>query len=170
MPSKKFIQLFLIFFLSAVLCFSAGEDKIKPKKLLKKISEEILGKSLIRKDLLFEKGENLSPPIRSIFSPRKRRKSEAEFLPGEVQKKGEGVGSESGEKALVVMPHIRYIGYINSGHRTVALIIFEEEALAVEEGEMVSEEIRVGKVSPREIEIIGPDSRKWKYLLEGEEE
>jgi hypothetical protein len=170
MAFNKFFKHFLVLILSVTFCFVVGEGKIEIDKLLKKISEEIMGKSLIRKDLLDEKTKNLNPPIRNIFSPRKVRTSEAGLLPGEVEGDLGETGTRPGEKGLDVMPNIRYIGYIESGHRIVALIIFEEEALAVEEGEMISQDVRVGKVTPEEIELIGPDSKKRKYSLEGEEE
>ena len=72
--------------------------------------------------------------------------------------------------ALEIIPDIRYIGYITSSHKIVALIIFEGEALAVEEGEKISSDIKIGKISLKEIEIIGPESKKRKYSIEGEEE
>jgi len=170
MPFKKFFQLFLIFILGITFCSELGEAKIEIDKLLNKISEEIMGKSLIRKDLLYEKRRNLNPPIRNIFSPQRIRAPESGLLPGEVEGDPGETGTKPGEKALDVMANIRYIGYIQSGHRIVALIIFEEEALAVEEGEMISQDVRVGKVTPEEIELMGPDSKKRNYSLEGEEE
>jgi len=65
---------------------------------------------------------------------------------------------------------LRYIGYVKSGQKIIALIFFEGEALAVEESEMISAGIRVGKVTSEEIELIDASSQKWKYSLEGEEE
>jgi hypothetical protein len=35
---------------------------------------------------------------------------------------------------------------------------------------MIRVGIRIGKVTSEEIELIGADSQKWKYSLEGEEE
>lgn len=61
----------------------------------------------------------------------------------------------------------RYIGYIVFGEKIVALIIIDGNALAVEKGEMISEGVKVGEITPEEIEIMGPDSEKRKYSLEG---
>ena len=63
--------------------------------------------------------------------------------------------------------NIRYIGYIVSDEKIVALIIFDGNTLAVEKGEMINKKVKVGKITPEEIEFIGPDSEKRKYSLEG---
>jgi len=65
---------------------------------------------------------------------------------------------------------LKYIGFVKSGQKIIALVILEGEALAVIENEMIGEEIRVGKVTSEEIELIGANSQKWIYSLEGEEE
>lgn len=169
MQAKKFMTIFLIIFLSAVLCFAQKGEKNKEEKILKKISGEIQGKSFIRKDLLSERKEKLKPPKRNIFSPRKRSNPKVELSPEEVQRKLEEIALRPEENHTEIFLDISYIGYINSGHKIIALIIFEEEALAVEEGEVISPEVKVGKVSTKKIEIIGPDSKKREFYLEGEE-
>jgi len=64
--------------------------------------------------------------------------------------------------------NIRYIGYVISADKMVALIVFEGNALAVERGELISEGVKIGKITPEEIEIVGSDSQKRRYYLEGE--
>ncbi|MCK4364290.1 MAG: hypothetical protein KAW85_05775, partial [Candidatus Aminicenantes bacterium] len=64
--------------------------------------------------------------------------------------------------------NIRYIGYVISDDKMVALIVFEGDALAVESGEVISEGVKIGKITPEEIEIVGSDSQKRRYYLEGE--
>jgi|GEM_PF-881327 len=169
MLSKKIIKLFLIIFLGAVFCSVPIEGKTELEKFLKKISEEILGKNLVRKDLLFEKSERLNPPKRNIFSPLKKRKSGAGPVSEEVEGEFRKGASKSKMNALEIIPDIRYIGYITSSHKIVALIIFEGEALAVEEREKISSDIKIGKISLKEIEIIDSESKIRKYSLEGEE-
>jgi hypothetical protein len=156
--------------LSIAFCSALGEAKIEIDKLLNKISQAIMGKSLIRKDLLYEKRTNLSPPVRNIFSPQRTRGPESGLSPEEIEGGAGEIESESGERALDGMPDIRYIGYVHSGHKIVGLIIYEEEALAVEEGEIISQDLRIGKVTAEEIELIGPNSQRRKYSLEGEQE
>ena len=40
----------------------------------------------------------------------------------------------------------------------------------VQQGEMITQEIKIGKISPKELEIQGPNSKIWKFSLEGGEE
>lgn len=169
MQAKKFTAIFMIIFLGAVLCFAQKEEKRKEEETAKKISDATQVKSLIMKDLLSEKKEKLRPPKRNIFSPRMRSNPEVKLSPEEVQRKLEEVALKSEENPPEIFLDISYIGYINSGHKIIALIIFEEEAIAVEEGEVISLDVKVGKVSTKKIEIIGPDSKKREFRLEGEE-
>ena len=66
--------------------------------------------------------------------------------------------------------NIRYIGHIRSGQKIVALIVYEDTAIAVEKGEMISEGVQIGDVTSEYVEIVGPDSVRRKYTLEGEKE
>ena len=170
---RKYLSFFLVLLLSTGLCLIARGDKEEVKEAVKKNSGDVPGKSLIRKDLLFEKREKLSQPRRNIFSPLAERQTQAETLSQEL-----GIGQEassqsredSGAYSDEAKPDLRYLGYVKSGQKIIALVIFEGEALAVVEGEMISGEIRIGKVTPEEVELIGASSQKWKYSLEGEEE
>ena len=74
------------------------------------------------------------------------------------------------EWASLLDLNIRYIGYIVSDEKIVALIIFDGNALAVEKGEMINKKVKVGEITPEEIEFMGPDSEKRKYSLEGVKE
>lgn len=136
-------------------------DKEKPK------AKAI--KSLIRKELLFAERKKLKPPRRNIFSPLsseiREEGSPLLGLPQPLQQAGADSKDEVHSSSL----NLRYIGYIDSGQRIVALIVFEGQALAVEEGEKISEQLQVGKISTKEIEIIGPGEAKTRYSLEGEE-
>lgn len=64
--------------------------------------------------------------------------------------------------------NLRYIGFIRSSRKVIGLIILEGQVMAVAEGEVVSEGIRIGKVTAQEIEVIMPDSTTRKFPLEGE--
>lgn len=168
MQAKKFFAVFLIIFLGAFFCFTQEREKSKGEKFLKETSGEIQGKSLIRMDLLREKKEEPKSPKRNIFSPRSRYSPEVEPSPEVVRKKLEEIVSKVEENSPEILLELTYIGYINSGHKIIALIIFEEETLAVEEGEMIGQDIKVGKVSPQKIEIVGPDSKTREFSLEGD--
>jgi hypothetical protein len=126
-------------------------------------------KSLIRLDLLRLQRTEARLPKRNIFAPR------SHSSPPLSLKGQEGIGPEAAEtlsgkqqERPAFNVNLRYIGYIESPGRMIALIILEGQALAVAEGEVVSEGIRIGKISPTEIEIIMPDSTNRKFSLEGE--
>ncbi len=126
-------------------------------------------KSLIRKDLLRTHGTETGVPKRNIFAPR------SHASPPLSLKAQESIGPEAAEKLPgkdeeqpAFNVNLRYVGYIESPGRMIALIILEGQALAVAEGEVVSEGIKIGKISPTEIEIIMPDSTTRKFSLEGE--
>jgi Tfp pilus assembly protein PilP len=63
---------------------------------------------------------------------------------------------------------VRYIGYIQARQKIIALILFEEKATTVEEGDMLGELGRVIKVTSGELEIQGPDGKSQRFALEGE--
>jgi len=169
---KKCLLFFLVV-LVAGLGMVAKEVKVEVKQAAEKISERVQGKSLIRKDLLFEEREKLGPPTRNIFSAFSGRSPQTESLPEEA-----GISPKSPLLSRVDSdghseedkPYLKYIGFVKSGQKIIALVILEGEALAVIENEMIGEEIRVGKVTSEEIELIGANSQKWIYSLEGEEE
>jgi len=170
---RKYLPFFPVLLLSAGLCLTARGETGELKEVVKKNSGDVARKSLIRKDLLFEKREKLSPPRRNIFSALAERQTQAGTLSQEVGI-GQEASSQSREDSEVYSDEakldLRYLGYIKSGQKIIALVIFEGEALAVVEGEMISGGIRIGKVTPEEVEVIGASSQKWKYSLEGEEE
>jgi Tfp pilus assembly protein PilP len=64
--------------------------------------------------------------------------------------------------------NIRYMGYVKSGSKITALIVFQGEALAVEKGEMIALELQVVEITTEEIEVIGPDRQLLKFPLEGD--
>jgi len=132
-------------------------------------------KSFIRKDLLRLRPAESGLPRRNIFSPQSSSgpfSSSLLLVPGEAR---EGPGQDEGapqsgqkQEAAGFAFNLRYMGYIESARRTIALIFLEGQALAVAEGEVIREGIRVGKISPAEIEILLPDSTARKFAIEGE--
>ena len=63
---------------------------------------------------------------------------------------------------------IRFIGYVKSGPKITALILFEGEALAVDVGEEIAEGVSISKITLEDITVIGPDQEPRKFPLEGE--
>ena len=131
------------------------------------------GQSLIRKDLLKEKPGEIGPPRRDIFSPR------TAFAPPGISPPGEPPGGriadaekpetppalESAEPSL----DLSYIGYVQSAHKMIALVILEGQAMAVSEGEEVLPGVKVEKVTPDRIDLIGPDAKRSSFPRQGEQ-
>ncbi|NIM90980.1 MAG: hypothetical protein GTO17_08535 [Candidatus Aminicenantes bacterium] len=172
MHFKKFLSLSLVFLWIGICLVTRGQE-VEVKQAAKKIADDAAGKNLIRKDLLFEKEERLRRPRRNIFSPQAVSKIQAESPPEDAETSQKlpslsSEGSVGGSEGI--KPDLRYLGYVKSGQKITALVFFEGEALVVVEDEMIRVGIRIGKVTSEEIELIGADSQKWKYSLEGEEE
>lgn len=165
MRVEKRVSGFLIFFFCVAFWMVIGEEKISKEK-----PESKAEKSLIRKDLLYVERKELKPPRRNIFSLQSSGIREEESEAFEVPQGPQEAGTDSENEAPLSSFSLRYIGYIDSGQRIVALIIFEGQAVAVEKGERISEQLQVGKITTKEIEIIGPGAEKRTYSLEGEEE
>jgi len=165
MNAKEITSAFFILSLSIGLSIWAGEEKLQ-KKGLEKSGE----KSLIRKDLLLREKMVLGSPVRNIFTLRRSVSREIERNPVEVkQNQQQNPTFPNKYEASSSLPvNIKYIGYVISDEKMVALIVFEENALAVESGEVISEGVKIGKITPEEIEIVGSDSQKRRYYLEGE--
>jgi hypothetical protein len=163
--------LFCLFTISALFSQAAGQAEVP-------ISSEGKKSSLIRMDLLRLSQEAGKPFRRNIFAPGQaagfpshsiapvsqvspERQMSAEFQPREEEARPEVV-------APAFNVNLRYVGFIVSARRLIALVILEGQALAVAEGEVVSEGVRIGKISVDEIEVILPDSSTRKFPLEGE--
>jgi hypothetical protein len=161
----------LIFVLAAGLCPAQAPTEPAPKK---EAAKEV--KSLLRKDLLQIKKRDAAPPMRNIFAPRAgSNRSGNVALPGsplpavDFPAVDESAATdETAEAPPVLTIDLRYIGFIESPRRLVALVLFEGLAIAVVEGDVVGEGIRIGKVTSRQIEVILPDSSKRTFSLEGE--
>jgi hypothetical protein len=160
---------FFILFLSAGLCLWAGEEKLQKQGL-----ETGGEKSLIRKDLLLREKTELGNPVRNIFalsrsSNREIQGNEANLQPSQHQGQHQDPALPNKYEASSSLPvNIRYIGYVISADKIVALIVFEGNALAVENGELISDGVKIGKITAEEIEIVGSGSQKRRYYLEGE--
>lgn len=164
MKAKKIVPASLIVLLCTSFWLGAQKENAK-----KKSDPEKGVISLIKKDLLFKKRKKLDPPRRNIFSTRRSEIRNTKVDPVVPERDTQELKALIAERISSRLLNIRYVGYIVSGERIVALIFFEENVLAVEEGEVIAEGVEVEKITPVEIEIIGPDSKKRKYPLEGED-
>ena len=163
MKVKRGMVVVLIAFLPFVFCLGGIEEKKADEK------PEIKGKkSLIRKDLLTIKKDAPKRPRRNIFSPRGIVVTEEDVSSLISPRDFEEQDAATGEEMPFTEMSLRYIGYVDTGERIVALVIFEGEAVAVEEGEMISEQYKVGKVTRDKLNIIGPGGEIKEFPLEGE--
>jgi hypothetical protein len=138
--------------------------------------EEAVKSSYIRKDLLQIPAaeEDLQTPLRNIFSPRRPGSPGMGREYGGVSPDNPGMETadeepDAEEEDFSDVIDIRYIGYIRSQARTVALIFLDGEAMAIKAGEIVGEDVRILKISPTELEYAGPDSLTKSVSLEGED-
>ncbi|MBC8358226.1 MAG: hypothetical protein ISS41_03605 [Candidatus Aminicenantes bacterium] len=165
MKTKKIVSAFFLLFLGVFLANGEGQEK------LQKIEAGEKGtKSLIRKELLLKKKIKLEPPQRNIFSVHKTDRQEKREDISRPQQNPSGNPAFSREAPSPGQLQIRYVGYVISGEKVIALIIFRGNTLAVEKGEMISEGVKVGEITSAAIEIVSSNSEKRKFPLEGEKE
>jgi len=127
--------------------------------------------SLIRKDLLTPDIKKLDPPKRNIFTPNSAGWQELDEFEGMNER--QQAGQQNIEALEAGLPFVRalglrYIGYVKSGHKITALILFEGEALAVDVGEEIAEGVSISKITLEDITVTGPDQEPRKFPLEGE--
>ena len=165
MKAKDIRSAFFILFLSIGLSVWAGGGTLQKKGL-----ETGGKKSLIRKGLLLREKIELGNPVRNIFTLRRSAGRTIERNPVKPQQNQQRNPTipNNYEASSSLPVNIRYIGYVISDEKMVGLIVFEGNALAVENGEVISEGVKIGKITTEMIEIIGSDSQKRRYQLEGE--
>jgi hypothetical protein len=158
--------LVLLFVAFAAISLQAHIRQETPKK--EKNGEANPRVSFIRMELLRAEKKPLPPAPRSIFTAK--RSGINNFDPEKLQEEIERIEGTGGIQRQQSGEYLdlRYIGYVRSGTKIVALVIFQGEALAVAEGEMIVEGITVKKIGLEEIEVIGPDSKPSMFSLEGE--
>ena len=168
--TKQPVAVFILV-LVAVLCPARTQTHPATKTA---VDKEV--KSLLRKDLLQAKKQEATPPKRNIFAPQAGfSRSGAVALPGrplppvDFQAADElAAGDETAGAPPVITVNLRYLGFIESPRRLVGLINFEGRAMAVVEGDVVGDGIRIGKVTREQIEVVLPDSSTRTFPLEGE--
>ncbi len=157
--------LFVVLLLSFGLALWAGAQTPQEKETEKK---QI--KSLIRKELLQKGKQKLGPSRRNVFSLRMPSRVDPGKAPVNFEPNPQRVERIRSKEAPGMPLLIRYIGHIKSDSKITGLIIFEGSALAVVNEEMIGEGVKIVEITPEYIEVIGPDSVRRKYTLEGEKE
>jgi len=168
MKAKTWELVSAILFLAVLVCAETRQEAQEPT------SRKVKGQtSLVRKDLLQPTQKQLSPPQRNIFTRQRISPSRegSEYL-GADQKLSPGgtpfqAGSENQNAEISI--DVKYIGYVYSEKKVIALIILSGETFAVESGDILEGGLHIGEITPDDIEVIGPDSESNKVKLEGEE-
>ena len=154
--------------LAAALC-AAGAPPLKKADTAKKPDTA----PLIRMDLLGVPPVEPAAPLRSIFSPGRAIAVPEPVQPIEVPVTPDGTepGLETEAGAPPEQPalDLTYIGYVRSGRKIVALVILEGQALAVAEGEDVVPGLKVEKIGPERIDVVGPDGKRMSVPIQGEQ-
>jgi hypothetical protein len=134
-------------------------------------------------DLLEPRPPSTAAPGRNIFAPQAAQPARpVSVAPGNPLTAGLPAGG-LGEAAVVpgapseaAAPpafsiDFRFIGYVDSPktRKIIGLVIFQGQARAVVEGEVISEGVRIGKIGREEIEVVLPDASTKTFSLEGEE-
>jgi len=123
---------------------------------------------LVRVDLLKTLPPDTAAPIRDIFSPGRAvapPESDPE-TPDEDESDLEG--SEEAVPGKPVLDLV-YIGWVTSGRKVVALVMSEGQTLAVVEGEEIVPGLKVDKIGPDRIEVIGPGGERTSVPVQGEQ-
>jgi hypothetical protein len=170
MKASKILAVVLAFFWMSRVCAGAAaqptaQNPPKGKEKASLIRMDLLrvqrGEAVVSKRNIFAPGTSLPAPVRAdIEEPSPEAAAE------QIETQG-----EEAQAPPVLNINLRYIGFIEysrSSRKITALIILEGQPMAVVEGEVVWEGIRIGKISPQELEVIMPDSTTRKFSLEGE--
>ncbi len=166
MKAKAWALVSTILFFTFLVCAETTLEAQEPSP------QKIKQASLVRKDLLQPTRKRLLPPQRNIFTRQRIIPSgeRPEFFgtEGEPSRGGTPIQPDAKNENTEISINLKYIGYVNSEERVIALIILDGETYAVESGDLLEGGIHIGEITPGDIEIIGPDSESNKVKLEGE--
>lgn len=170
MRASKILAVVLTFFWIGRVSAGAAAEPSAPKS-----SAEKQKAGLIRMDLLQVQRGAVGVSKRNIFSPGTSSGTPVRAIiegpPSAVTAEQVETQGEEAQAPPLMNINLRYIGFIEytkSSQKITALIILEGQPMAVVEGEVVFEGMRIGKISPQELEVIMPDSTTRKFSLEGE--
>lgn len=121
-------------------------------------------KPLVRKDLLVFGSGQIAAPLRDIFQPKTsalppvRRPAGPAAKPAVIQ----GPNAPAGFTL-----NISYIGSINAGGRTIALVLRNGQTVSVGEGDDLAPGYKVVRVTAQEIVVEGPNSERKTFPRQG---
>ncbi|MDP2916242.1 MAG: hypothetical protein Q8O91_12430 [Candidatus Aminicenantes bacterium] len=144
---------------------SPAQDKAGPAE-----KKAVPAASLIRMDLLQSKKRPGAEAKRDLFIPQSQSAPMGMPMGAMMDRRSplptaaEAAAMESQEASFTA----RYVGYIRGKKRIIALILYENQAMALEEGDMLGPIWKVVKITAEGIEIQGSDGALQKLPLEGE--
>lgn len=164
--NKQWIHACVCVVCCASLFFGGVQEKPQKTEL-----PEVGADSFIRMDLLSSEKKPMPPPMRNIFIVG-RASIEEELSPEAFKEKMEEIRNSQNTQSQAENSrsslNLRYLGYVLSNSKIVGLVVFEGEALAIVEGDLITDGFTVGRISPEEIEVFGPDSKPVTFAIEGE--
>jgi hypothetical protein len=122
-------------------------------------------KPLVRKDLLVFGSGEIAPPLRDIFRPKP---AAVPPVPRPVGQAAATSAARNPEVPAAFTLNISYIGSINAGGRTIALVLRGGQTLSVGEGDEVAPGYKVVRVTAREIVVEGPNSERKTFPRQGD--
>ncbi|MBD3414341.1 MAG: hypothetical protein GF421_07930 [Candidatus Aminicenantes bacterium] len=137
--------------------------------------------SLVRLDLLKKKTNEIQVPLRNIFTGQKLRETQDQKQKTnqrarnlvedvDVPVKAHSAQAEQGLEKSSLYLNLKYLGYIASIGKKVALVFYDREFLAVEKGTVLPDGIEVVDISESQIEVMISGSDKLVIKLEGEDQ
>lgn len=153
-------------FVLAAAALSSGQDKAASAA-----AKNSAPKSLLRMDLLHMKARPAAEVKRDIFLPAgpsgpAGMSGGGMMMPGRIapQAAPETASMETLEPPFSA----RYIGYIRGLKKITALVLFENQATALEEGDLLGSIWKVARITVESVEIQGQDGASHTLPLEGE--
>jgi len=163
--TKFYVSASIFLFVVGILypCISSQDEKEKKQEKKEQTS-------LIRKELLTPTKESLPPIKRNIFTRQRTIAVEDEISsPGDFQNPEQKKSAMQQKLAAEeIQINVKYIGYVQSGKKVVALIILEGNTYAVESGDVLETGLTIGEITPELMEIFERGSEPKKISLEGE--
>jgi hypothetical protein len=121
-------------------------------------------KPLVRKDLLVFGSGEIAAPARDIFRPK------TVAAPPDRRPIGPAAtpaATRGPEAPAAFTLNISYIGSVNAGGRTIALVLRNGQTVSVGEGDDVAPGYKVVRVTAQEIVVEGPNSERKSFPRQG---
>jgi hypothetical protein len=160
---------FLRFGLAVGVTALIGFGQTPPRQPAKPVAGGVPG-PVIRMDLLHEAGRPEASAKRDIFIPQSATAGgPIPVLISGIQTPMAGLEAQrAGEESKIPALSLRYVGFIQAKKKFIGLVLFEGQAMAVEEGDFVGQEWKIVRIAADALDIQGSDGKTQTFALEGE--